>query len=165
MAEKYLTGLAKIEIGDIAVDGDVAASFASIGQIYKDTAKYEQADGENIEHEVEDVEDPVIVVPTKGRTTLEFAVIDFDPDNLVKILGGTATGTAPDKVWEAPVSASIVEKSVKITPKAGKPITIARMSLRARVSYTLTKSGIAQVIVSGTVLQPTKAGVKPIKIG
>lgn len=164
MAEKYLTGLSKIEIGSIAVDGDVSANFESVGQIYKETAKIEQAEGEAIEHEVEDVEDPVILIPSKGRTTFEFAIINFDPDNLVKILGGTATGTAPNKKWEAPDSASILEKSVKITPKSGSPIVIPRASLRSRITYTLSKSGIAQVIVSGTVLQPTKEGVKSIQI-
>ncbi|MFA5450596.1 MAG: hypothetical protein WC231_01170 [Dehalococcoidales bacterium] len=165
MAEKYLTGLSKIQIGDIAVDGDVSANFTDLGKVYKDTAKLEQAEGEEIEHEVEDVDDPVISITTKGRTTVEWAIIDFDPDTLVKVLGGTSTGTAPNKKWEAPDSASLLEKSVKITPKVGSPIILPRVSLRARIDYQLTRAGIAQVIITGKVLQPTKTGVKSIQIG
>jgi hypothetical protein len=165
MAETYLTGIAKIEIGEIAVDGGAATSFESVGQIYKDTARMEQAEGESFEHEVEDVDDPVVIVPTKGRSTVEWAVIDFTPANLVKILGGAVTGTAPNDKWEAPDTAVIIEKSVKITPKSGKPVTLPRVSLRARINYALSKSGIGQVIISGTVLQPTKTGVKSIIYG
>ncbi|HQB47416.1 MAG TPA: hypothetical protein PK785_00955 [Bacteroidales bacterium] len=165
MAEKYLTGLAKIEIGDIAADGGVATSFVTLGQVYKDTAKLEQAEGEEIEHEVENVDDPVFSFVTKGKTTITWAIIDYDADTLVKVLGGTATGTAPNKKWEAPDSAPVLEKSVLITPKSGSTITIPRVSLRARIDYQLTRSGIAQVIISGKVLQPTKTGVKSIQIG
>lgn len=163
--ETYLTGLSKIEIGDIAGDGDVSAAFAAVGQVYKDTAKIEQADGEVFEHEVEEVDDPVVTVPTKGRTTIEWSIIDFTPENLVKVLGGTASGTTPNEKWVSADTAAVIEKSVKITPKTGKPITFPRVSLRARINYALGKSGIAQVIISGTVLQPTKTGVKSISIG
>ncbi len=165
MAETYITGISKIEISDIAVDGGVGTSFAGVGQVYKDTAKLEQAEGEDVEHIVEEVDDPVVIVTSKGRTTLEFAVIDYTPANLVKVLGGAVTGTAPNEKWESPDSSSILEKSVKITPKAGKPITFPRVSLRARIMYTLGKAGIAQVMIKGTVLQPTKTGTKSISIG
>lgn len=165
MAENYLTGIAKIEIGDIAVDGGPATSWSTVGNIYKDTARMEQADGETVEHEVEEIDDPVVMVPQKGRTTIEWGVIDYTPANLVKVLGGAVTGTAPNEKWESPDAAIINEKSVKITPKSGKPITLPRVSLRARINYALSRSGIAQVMISGTVLQPTKAGVKSVIVG
>ena len=164
MAERRLTGISKIEIGDIAVDGGVSTSFAVLGNTYKDTATLEQAEGEVIEHEVEEAEDPVVIVPTKGRTTIQFSIIDFTPATLVKVLGGAVTGVAPAEKWEAPDVASIIEKSVKITPKSGVPITMPRVSLRARVTYPLTRAGIAQVVITGTVLQPDKVGTKSIII-
>jgi hypothetical protein len=165
MAENYLTGIAKIEIGEIAADGGPATVFETVGQIYKDTARMEQAEGDVVEHQVEESDDPVVMVPSKGKTTLEWGVIDFTPANLVKILGGAVTGTAPNEKWEAPDTAVTIEKSVKITPKTGKPITMPRVSLRSRINYALSKSGIAQVIIAGTVLQPTKTGIKPIIVG
>lgn len=165
MAETYLTGLSKIEIGDIAADGDVSAAFATVGQVYRDTAKIDQAEGEEFEHEVEEVDDPVVVVAKKGKTTIEWSVIDFTPANLVKVLGGAVTGTAPNEKWNSGDTAVILEKSVKITPKSGKPITYPRVSLTARMSYTLGKSGIAQVLIKGKILQPTKSGVKSVSIG
>lgn len=165
MSETYLTGIAKIEIGDIAVDGGPATAFATVGMIYRDTARMEQAEGEVFEHEVEDVDDPVVMVPTKGRTTIEWVVVDFTPSNLVKVLGGAVTGTAPNEKWEGPDTAVVIEKSVKLTPKTGKAITLPRVSLRARINYALSKSGIAQVIITGTVLQPAKTGVKSIIFG
>ena len=160
MAEKRALGVASIHIGDMAVDGDVSAAFASIGTIYKDTASIEQETGEEIMHEAEELDDPIEIVSTKGRTKIAWGITDFTPATLVKVLGGAATGTAPDQKWEAPDTATIIEKSVKITSKNGVTFTYPRVSLKARISYKLAKSGIAQVLIEGTVMQPTKAGVK-----
>lgn len=160
MAEKRALGVASIHIGDMAVDGDVSAAFASIGTIYKDTASIEQETGEEIVHDAEELDDPIEIVPTKGRTKIAWGITDFTPATLVKVLGGTVTGTAPDEKWEAPDTASIIEKSVKITSKNGVTFTYPRVSLKARISYKLAKSGIAQVLIEGTVMQPTKTGVK-----
>ena len=47
MSEKRSLGIASIMIGDIAGDGGVATTFASLGNIYKDTATIEQETGED----------------------------------------------------------------------------------------------------------------------
>jgi len=84
---------------------------------------------------------------------------------LAALLGGTAAGTAPNDTWVAPATTDIIEKSVKVTPKSGKVITFPRVALRAMINYKLAKAGIAQVMVEGTVMTPTKSGVAAIKIG
>lgn len=164
MAEKRILGVVKIEIGDIAADGDVSTSFATVGQIYKGTASIEQEEGEDIVHESEEVDDPIEVVPTKGKTTVSWGVVDFTPENLVKVLGGTVTGTAPNTKWQAPASAAIIEKSIKVTSRGGKTFTYPRASIKARVSYSLSKEGIAQVLITATIMQPTKTGVASCEV-
>ena len=165
MAERRLIGVSAIKIGDIAADGGVATTFAALGVTYKDTAELMQEEGEEFIHECEEMDDPIEVIPTKGKTTLKWGIVDFTPATLVKVLGGTATGVAPADKWEAPDSASIIEKSVEITDKRGAKITFPRVSLKANINYKLAKSGIAQVLLTGTVLQPTKTGVKACTIG
>jgi len=160
MAEKRILGVTKIEIGDIAADGDVSALFATVGQIYKGTASIEQEEGEDIVHESEEVDDPIEVVPTKGKTTVSWGVVDFTPENLVKVLGGTVSGIAPNTKWESPDSAATIEKSIKVTSRGGKTFTYPRASIKARISYALAKEGIAQVLITATIMQPTKTGVK-----
>ena len=165
MAERRILGIGSIKVGDIAADGGVSVSFTSLGVTYKDTAELTQEEGESITHECEEQDDPIEIIPTKGKTTIKWGIVDFSPSVLVKVLGGTASGTAPADKWEAPDSASIIEKSVEITDKRGVKMTFPRVSIKATINYKLAKSGIAQVIITGTVLQPTKAGVKSCTIG
>lgn len=165
MAETRLLGVSKIEIGAIAADGDVSAAFATAGTIYKDTAEITQEQDANVEHYCEESDDPFAIIPGAKKTKIKWAITDYTPTALVALLGGTATGTAPADSWTAPDTSDIIEKSVKITPKSGKTITFPRVSLQATINYKLTKSGIAQVIVEGTVMTPTKTGVKAIKLG
>ena len=165
MSETRLLGVSKIEIGAIAVDGDVSAAFASPGIIYKDTAEIMQEQEADTEHFCEESDEAFAIVPGAKKTKIKFAVTDFTPAALAVLLGGTATGVAPADSWTAPATTEIIEKSVKITPKSGKVITLPRVSLRATINYKLAKSGIAQVMVEGTVMTPTKTGVAAIKIG
>lgn len=165
MAEKRILGVGAIKVGDIAADGGVSTVFDALGVTYKDTAELTQEDGEDIVHECEEQDDPIEIIPTKGKTTIKWAIVDFTPETLVKVLGGTVTGTAPNKKWEAPDAATIIEKSVEITDKKGSTITLPRVSIKAAINYKLAKSGIAQVMITGTVLQPTKTGVKACIIG
>lgn len=165
MAEKRILGVEKIEIGDIAVDGDVATIFAALGVTYRDTATFEQEEAEDIEHECEETDDPIEVLAGSKKSTISWGIVDFAPETLVKVLGGTVSGSGETAKWEAPATSEIIEKSVKITPKKGSPITLPRVSLKARIQYNIGKAGIAQVLITGKVLTPTKTGVASIVVG
>ena len=165
MQESRLLGVASIGIGAIAGDGDVATTFATAGTIYKDTAEITQEQDASIEHFCEESDDAFAVIPGAKKTKIKWSITDFTPAALVAVLGGTATGTAPADTWTAPATSDLIEKSVKITPKSGKIITFPRVSLRGTINYKLAKAGIAQVMIEGTVMTPTKAGVAAIKLG
>lgn len=165
MSEKRLLAVSSIEIGDIAAAGGVATTFESVGVIYKGTANLEQSEPENVEHECEELDEPIEVLAGAKKTTISWGIVDFTPANLVKLLGGTVTGEGDAAVWNAPSSSAVIEKSVKITPKRGSVITIVRMSLSSRITYALSKEGIAQVLVTGTMLTPTLANTAPLTIG
>lgn len=164
MAESRLLGVASIKIGTIAADGDVSAAFTSPGNIYKDTAEITQEQDADTEHFCEESDEAFAIVPGSKKTKIKFAVTDFTPAALVALLGGTASGVAPADTWAAPATTDIIEKSIEITPKSGKKITFPRVSIRAMINYKLAKSGIAQVMVEGTVMTPTKAGVASMKL-
>ncbi len=165
MVEQRIVSVSKIEIGDIAPDGGVATVFAALGGTYKDTAYFRQEEGEDIEHEIEESDDPTEVMPGAKKSNLAWGIINFAPDVLVKVLGGKVTGTAPDDKWEAPETSEIIEKSVKFTPKKGKPFTFPRVSIKAVIDYEAARAGIAKVLITGKVLTPTKSGVAPFTIG
>jgi hypothetical protein len=165
MSEVRTLGLQKIEVGDIAGDGGVATTFAALGKTYKDTADLQGAEPAVFEHYSEESDDPEEIVETKGKVTVKWSIFDTDADTLVKVLGGTSTGTAPNKIWSDGGTAPSVEKSIKITPKAGKIVTIVRAKLTAKPNYKLTKNGIFMVDIIATVLTPTKAATPSWTVG
>jgi hypothetical protein len=165
MAEVRTLGLLKIEISDIAVDGGLGTVFAAIGKTYKDTADMQGADPEVFEHYSEESDDPEEVVITKGKVIVKWSIFDTDADTLVKVLGGTATGTVPNKIWSSSDTGPIITKSVKITPKTGKVINIVRAQLVGKINYKLSKNGIFMVDIAATILTPTKAATPAFSVG
>ena len=165
MAETRLIGLSKIEIGAIAGDGGMGTTLAVLGVTYKDTAEITQEDPVITEHNSEENDEPEETIASKGKTTVKWSIIDATPATLVKVLGGTVTGTAPDDVWNAPSTATDIEQSIKITPKSGPVINVVRAKIQAKINYKLARTGIFLVDIVATVLTPTKAATAPITIG
>jgi hypothetical protein len=165
MSETRTLGLLKIEVSDIASDGGVGTTFAALGKTYKDSAEIMGAEPEVLEHYSEESDDPEETLTYKGKVNIKFSIFDTDADTLVKVLGGTATGSAPNKVWNDGATAPAIEKSVKITPRSGKVVTFVRVKLVGKPNYKLSKNGIFLVDMIGTVLTPTKANTAAWTVG
>jgi hypothetical protein len=159
-----MKGLLGIDIADIPVGGGVplVGGWGSIGVTYRDEATLAEDDPTETEHFSNENDDPEESDITSGKRKLTFALIDFDPDTLVKFMGGTATGTGSAKVWNAPAQKSKIEKAFRLKSKNGYYITFPRVSFSAKLDYKLAPSGIAKVIVTGTVMTPTGAGVASV---
>lgn len=169
MAKKVITlGLSKIEVGTIAQDGDIASTFEQLGYTYQDSCTMTQDDPEVNEFYAEEEDDPVAAISKGGKINFAFSLMNPSPEALVALMGGTASKSAQtlddNDTWEAPNSITQVEKSVRITPVQGYRIDVPRMKLNAKINAEFKKSGIFLVDVSGTVLVPTKSGVKKIKV-
>jgi hypothetical protein len=169
MAKKVITlGLSKIEVGTIANDGDIASTFEQLGYTYQDSCTMTQDDPEVNEFYAEEEDDPVAAISKGGKINFAFSLMNPSPEALVALMGGTASKSAQtlddNDTWEAPNSITQVEKSVRITPVQGYRIDVPRMKLNAKINAEFKKSGIFLVDVSGTVLVPTKSGVKKIKV-
>lgn len=157
-------GLSKIEVGEIAEDGDVAESFAALGKTYQDTASITDEDPEVIEHFSEEDEAPLAVIRRRGRRTISFSIMNPNKQTLVDTLGGTLTGVAPNQVWNEPATMPVIERSIRITPAIGSVVTFPRVSLSGKINYELSKSGIMLIEMTADVLQPTKSGVASTQI-
>lgn len=156
----YTLGLSKIEVGDMAADGGMGTTLATLGYTYQDTCTMSQDDPETTEHYAEEVDDPVVVLSRAGKTNFNFSIMDADLNTLKALLGGEVTGTGAAQKWEAPDKIPTIEKSVRITPEQGLKFEIPRMKLTSKINATFSKSGIMLIDVVGTVLQPTKSGTK-----
>lgn len=148
--------LEKLEVGDIAADGDVSTTFAPLGRTFKDSASITQEDNETHDFEVEEEDEPIAsVLVTKGATTIQWELVDWDVAVLQTLWGGTLNAG----VWHEPDVLPEVEQSVRLTPKIGKPFTYPRCKLNAKIEYEANRTGIARIIVQAKKLKPTKDGV------
>jgi hypothetical protein len=84
-------------------------------------------------------------------------------------VGGTGSGfavvvTSVVKKWSAPAKIEAVEKSVRINAASGQVIRIVRASLYPAFNWNMTKSDIASVNMTATILTPTKASTAPYSV-
>jgi hypothetical protein len=156
----YTIGLSSIKIGNIATDGGMGSSLAQLGLTYQDTCKMSQDDPETTDFYAEEVDDPVFSVSKAGKITFAFSIMNPELATLQKTMGGTVTGTGDAARWSPPDTMPIIEQSVRITPNYGIAFDIPRMKIAAKINSEFSKKGILLIEVTGTVLVPTKAGVK-----
>lgn len=164
MSEMRMKGLAGIDMADIPVGGGVPADvdFTAVGVTYRDEATLTEDDPTETEHYSNENDDPEESDITAGKRKLTFALIDWTPVALAKFMGGTVTGTGATEKWEAPNQKSKIEKAFRIRSKNGYYITFPRVSFYAKLDYNLAPSGIAKVMVAGTIMTPTGTGVKSV---
>ena len=72
------------------------------------------------------------------------------------------TGTGATAVYKYPNSVVNIEKSIKITPESGMGLILTRCKITAKLSPALGRTALMGVEVTGTLLQPKKAGEAPL---
>lgn len=162
MAEIHALGLEFIKIGDVDAGGGMGATLAAVGKTYKDTAELVQADPEVTEFYVEEEDDPVEELSKRGITEVRWGVINMTPADMVKVLGGTVSGTAPSDTWNAPATTPEIEQSVQIKDKkSGRVLNIPRARISAKIDWKLARTGIAIVSIVAKILVPTDGTSAP----
>lgn len=162
MAELRSIGLTSIEIGDVAVDGGMGTTMAPLGVTYQDTAELVRDDPEVTEIYSEENDEPEEVLETKGPAKLRWSLMNVTPEEAVKVLGGTVTGTGDTAEYEAPAVKAAIEKSIKITTKSNLVISIPRAKIYAKENFQFRKKGVLLIDVEARILQPAKEGAAAI---
>lgn len=161
MAGLINIGAAKIEIGDPAVDGAMGTTLAALGYTTEDTIKFNDEGGTETEFNVEELDIALYAETQPGTKTFVFQVANPDEDTLVKVFGGTKTGTEGATTWQAPLQAPTIIKSLKFTPKKGMGFNFPKTKLSARWTSDIGKNHLLGIEVSFKVLQPDKEGEAP----
>ena len=156
MAKVFTYGLTSVEFGDVATDGGVATTFSNKGLTFKDSFEIASADADVQEFQSEENDEPEISISTQGKKIYKFQLMNPGVDELLYFLGGVVVA-GPPKVWQAPGQTPVNEKSIKITPKKGHILTITRALIVAKESGKYSKTGLAMLDITITVMKPTKA--------
>ena len=161
--EKRAYGLEYIKIG-APVDGGMATTLAALGVTYENTAELVQDDDEVTDIFSEENVDPEESFVVAGSKRMNWSIMNYDPDEVVKILGGTATGTAPNKTWNSPTAAVNIEKSIEFKTKSGQVVKIARAKISGKLNWQIRKNGVALIDISAKILVPTDGTTAPIQV-
>lgn len=145
-----------VQIALMGADGAAPAqdAYVSLGKCFKDTATLEEAEGETIVCECEEMDDPEDERTTKGKTTLKYSTTDLDPDSCAKIFGGTVSGEDGEKKWVAPSMLENKVVAVRFATKTGLQVSFAKMRLRSRFVWKISKTGYGQIEHTLTALSP-----------
>lgn len=159
-------GVEEVQFGEIptsgAEAGGMATVLAKLGNTYKDSATYEQADDEVFDINVEEQDEPEDSIVTAGKSTLTLDLIDYDPALLVKVCGGTVS--ADGKTWNEPATPAKIEMSVRVKQITGLVLEWPRMLIRYKLVPALKKNDAGRVRLICEKRRPAKAGLAAFSI-
>lgn len=150
-------GIDKIELGAIAVDGGMGTTLASLGLTTEDSVSFNFEDPTKTEYPVEETDTPFFTSVKAGKKSVTFTLANPDAAALVKVFGGTTTGTGAATVYKAPLVSPVIEQSLKITAKIGFGFNFPRVLVTAKFTDGLGRNKLLGVTITCDVLQPTKA--------
>jgi hypothetical protein len=159
MAEKRTFGMKSVKMGDV---GAGAMTLLGDGNTLEGTASFTKAEDDEKPFYSEEHDDPIEVIKKKGISTLEFAIVDFTPATLVRVLGGEVNGTTGE--WDAPESAPEIEQEFEVITKKDVKLTLKRAKVNGSIEWPLSREDLGRVKIKATVLAPTD-GSKPYSIG
>ncbi len=155
------TGLAKIEVGDALPDGSMGTTLAQYGYTDKDSCELIMDDPTETPFEAEEVDDPIEITYKGGKKQVKFNIADPDEAAIALFMGGTAVSTTGNESYSAPLTFTVVEKSLKITPTKGLIFSAPRCRFVAKLSGKYAKSDKLKLEITATILVPKKESEPP----
>ncbi|GEM_PF-1732624 len=167
MARKNnILGLKAVKMGAIAADGDMGTVLTEIlGATVKGSASLVLNEGTSEDVEIEESDVAYDEIETQAP---KWAFQSESYNMSSKALGELGVGEYEAGVSGAPDSIGIdvpipVELSVEVETRNGAILQIPRMKIKLRPQFDFMKEQMGRVIITGTPLLPSKAGVKTIK--
>ena len=149
-------GVSQILFGDIAQDGGMGSDLAAVGYTNQDSCTVTMDDPDITEFYAEEVDVPVITKSKKGKVTVTLSIMNPDVEVLAEFLGGSADTT--NNTWSNGTTYENIEKSCRIIPDQGFIFDFPRLKIDAKINGSLNNSSLLTLDITGTVLQPEKAG-------
>lgn len=157
-------GAKKIELGTFDPVTGATSAFAEI-PVYKDTFTMTEAEPNKTQHFQQGRSNPRLERFNSNPLDITFQVMDTDPAELVKFLGGTTAVVNTKTVWQAPTTKSEIVKALKITCEDNSVILVPKFTFYARLNLTITDANINLIDVSGAVNDPGVEDIQPITWG
>lgn len=152
-------GLKAVSFGAIAVDGGPATVFVQKFMTSTDSFTFNQDTPTEKTVDVEEQDDPLYILRTKGRKSITLNIANMDVDTLAYFEGGTVTTASGTKTYAEPDSIIPIEFTVKIEPEIGLTFIINRGLCTLADTGNLGKNNEKLYALTIDCLKPTKTGV------
>jgi hypothetical protein len=161
MSQKISIGVKKILFQETDNTGTpLSVNPVQLGLTYKDSASFKEAAPGVFDVNVEESDDPVLQFFTKGKKTIAFGLIDYTPETIQSVKGGTVTNGA----WSEPATIVAKEGILSIVSQTDQLMIFNRVSMTAVFNADLKKNAVALLDVTATPLLPISGGT-PVVIG
>ena len=150
-------GLAQVKIGAIASDGGMGTTLNRLGEIKEGSFKVNHSEGDKTEFKIEESDIPIFIRQKEGTLAFEFEIHNPDASVFKEIWGGTSDATTGK--FTPPEKLIPFEKSFQAIPERGYGFDVPRALISGRYSDAMGKDSLLGVIVTVTVLKPTKEGI------
>lgn len=151
MAKVTALGLASIEVANVSGAGK-EVSWEKLGLTYKNTCNMTEEDPQETEFYAEEEEDPQEIIIQRGKTTVNWSIMNLTAATCEKVFGGKYDSGS--KTWKAPSATFMQEKAIKISPVIGCSFIIPRANLRAKIKADFSKQGLFLAECTATILTP-----------
>lgn len=152
-------GVSAIKLGAIATDGGMGTTLSQLGYTSLGTAKLNTEDGNTVDLNVEETDDPIYSKTRAGKMSVNFTIADPDEQTLVTFWGGSYDATK--KEYTPPAVISSKELSLQVISEEGLSFNFPRASVTAKFTTDLGKDSFLGLEVTAQILKPTKTGVRP----
>lgn len=138
------------------------SAYYTLGKTYKDTASLVTEEGEVVECNNEEDDDPEDEINLPGTTTLKWSTSDLDPESCHKAFGGELSDDKNE--WTPPEQFKAREEAIQYTTRTGLKVTIGRAKVATRMNWEIKKNGYGLLEHTAKLLTPKIAGMKKMKI-
>lgn len=159
--DKVHYGLKSLKMGAVAADGGPGTSLTDLGGTLEGTATLTVKDGEKGSVPIEESDLPVYNWSTPGEMEFVFGIYDMSPTNLVRVNGGTVTGTGATETYNGPVNTPDIEQTLEVVTKNNIKWIFPRVKVSTKLNINFTKKDVFKATVTCVVMQPTKADTAP----
>lgn len=157
---KYGVGLKSLKMGEQTAEGGMSTTLVAVGSVYKETASIIDEDGTVTKHFAEGARYPFLTVYEAAGTQIKFTLVNIEPTELKKFLGGEAAAAS----WKSPVTSFSAERSLSLETKFGITVEVPNAMVYAKLNWNLATKEIAKIEVTAEVQEPKVAGESPMDI-
>jgi len=156
-AQKLVYGIASIKLGTPTALATMPETLTQFSETVKGSFTLAETESTTVDAITEESAAPLAsITDTEGVLSGSWKTFDYTPASLVKIKGGTVSGTK----WVAPAAPVNIETALQINTTSGAILNVYKAAVVGKFTGVISKSGFSEIEVKFKALAPA-SGLAP----